>query len=99
MMNTILERITGLNVITDQVIALDMLNAAKTAVRNYAMAVTETATPEVKAMLIRHLDESLDLHEALMDYVMAQGWYQPWDPVSQFKADLQQIETALSLPS
>ncbi|CAG9621912.1 hypothetical protein BACCIP111883_02703 [Sutcliffiella rhizosphaerae] len=54
-MNTIIETLTGMEALTDQVVAMDLLIAAKSGVRNYAMAVTESGTPEIKEMLTRHL--------------------------------------------
>ena len=45
-MNPILEHMTGLHTLTDDVIAMDLLINAKSGVRNYAMAVTECATPK-----------------------------------------------------
>lgn len=48
-MNTILEHITGLHTLTDEVIAMDFLINTKSEVRNYAMAVTECATPRNQA--------------------------------------------------
>lgn len=47
-MNPIIEYLTGMNVLTDQIIAMDLLISAKNGVRNYAMAATEAGTPEVK---------------------------------------------------
>ncbi|MFC0215552.1 spore coat protein [Paenibacillus chartarius] len=98
-MNTILEHLTGMHVLTDQVIAMDFLIAAKSGVRNYAMALTEAGTPEVKAVLARHLDEAIDMHEQITTYLMEKGLYHPWNPQEQRKIDLQNIQTALSLPS
>jgi spore coat protein CotF len=58
-MNPIIENLTGMNVLSDQVVAMDLLISAKSGVRNYAMAVTETGTFEIKEMLTRHLIELL----------------------------------------
>lgn len=98
-MNTILEHLTGMNVLTDQIIAMDCLTAAKSAVRNYAAAVTEAGTPEIKETLIRQLNESIDMHEQITNYLMEKGLYHPWNPREQLQLDLQNIQTALSLPS
>lgn len=62
-MNPIIETFTGMDALSDQVVAMDLLTAAKSGVRNYAMAVTESGTPEIKEMLTRHLTEALDMHE------------------------------------
>lgn len=58
---------------TQEHIAMDFLIAAKSGVRNYAMAVTEAGTPEIKATLARHLEEALDMHERITAYLMEKG--------------------------
>ena len=62
-MNFIAENLTGMKALTDQVVATDLLIAAKSGIRNYAMAITETGTPEIKEVMTKHLEEALDLHE------------------------------------
>ncbi len=97
-MNTIIERLTGMNTLTDQVIAMDFLIAAKTGVRNYAIAVTEAVTPEVKATLTKHLEEAIDMHERIMLYMMERGQYHPWNVNEQIQLDLKNINTSLQAP-
>lgn len=97
-MNTIIERLTGMDKLTDQVIATDFLIAAKTGVRSYAMAVTEAATPELKTMLTKQLDEAIDTYEQIATFMTDRGWYKPWNIAEQIGMDLQHIETALQLP-
>ncbi|WP_342419110.1 spore coat protein [Paenibacillus sp. FSL H8-0168] len=97
-MNTLLEHLTGLNTLTDQVIAADFLNAAKSGVRNYAMAVTEAGTPEIKEILTKQLDEAIDTHEQISTYMIERGWYHPWNVKEQLSMDLQNINTALQAP-
>ncbi|WP_025675727.1 MULTISPECIES: spore coat protein [Paenibacillus] len=97
-MNILLEYLTGLNMLTDQMIAADFLNTAKSGVRNYAMAVTEAGTPEIKAMLIKQLDEAIDMHEQISTYMIERGWYHPWNVNEQLSMDLQNINTALQAP-
>lgn len=83
---------------TDQVVAMDLLISAKSGVRNYAMALTETGTPEIKATLTKQLEEAIDLHEKISTYMIEQGWYHPWNVNEQIKLDQQNIQTALNLP-
>ncbi|AJE51778.1 spore coat protein [Paenibacillus polymyxa] len=97
-MNILLEHLTGLNILTDQVIAADFLNTAKSGVRNYAMAVTEAGTPEIKAMLTKQLDEAIDMHEQISTYMIERGWYHPWNVNEQLSMELQNINTALQAP-
>ncbi|MDH4619183.1 spore coat protein [Brevibacillus sp. AY1] len=88
----------GMGGMTDQVVAMDFLIAAKTGVRNYAMALTETGTPEIKATLTKQLEEAIDLHEKISTYMIERGWYHPWNVNEQIQLDQQNIQTALDLP-
>ncbi|USG67466.1 spore coat protein [Brevibacillus ruminantium] len=97
-MNIFLEKLIGFDVMTDQVIAMDLLIAAKSGVRNYAMAVTEAGSPEIKATLTRHLEEAIDMHERISAFMIERGWYHPWNEKEQFQLDLQNIRTALEVP-
>ncbi|GAA4702602.1 spore coat protein [Brevibacillus fulvus] len=94
-MNSILENITGLNVMSDQVISMDLLNSVKADIRNYAVAITETATPELKTVLRQHLREGIALHRELTAYLMDKGWYQPYDPAEQIQLVLKSGRTAI----
>ncbi|WP_274364863.1 spore coat protein [Paenibacillus thermotolerans] len=98
-MNFILERLTGLNDMTDQVIAMDFLITAKSGVRNYAMAVTECATPEIKAVLAKQLEEAIDTYEKIADYAIRHNLYHPYDLQAQINLDLQNMQTAQSIPT
>lgn len=96
-MNPIIENLTGMNTLTDQVIATDLLIAAKSGVRNYAIAITEAATPEVRAVLHNQLHESIEMHEEITSYMMSNGWYHPYDTDEQIQLDLKTASTALNL--
>lgn len=96
-MNPILEYLTGFKTMTDQVIAMDFLINAKSGVRNYAMAVTEAATPEIKATLTKHLEEAIFTHEQISAYMIEKGFYRPYNLDEQIQLDLKNIETALSI--
>jgi len=97
--NRLIENLTGLDTLTDQVIAMDLLIAAKSGVRNYAMAATEAGTPEIKATLTKHLDESINMHERISMYMLERGWYHPWNVNEQLQLDLQNIQIALNAPT
>lgn len=98
-MNTLIERFVGLDKLTDEVIAMDFLITAKSGVRNYAMAVTECASPETRAVLTNQLDQALDLFERISCYMVQKGWYHPHNVQEQIQLDLQNMETALNIPS
>jgi similar to spore coat protein len=96
-MNTFVENLTGMNTMTDQVIAMDCLMACKTAVKCYATAITETATPEVRSVLQKHLVSEIAAHEKMTNYVMSKGWYNPYNIGAQIQLDLKNAQTALNI--
>jgi similar to spore coat protein len=96
-MNTVVQNLTGMAGMTDQVIATDCLIAVKTGIKNYAMALTETATPEIRQVLRRHLDDAINTHEQMSNYMISKGLYHPTNIEAQLKVDLQASQAALNL--
>lgn len=96
-MNPIIEYLTGLNILTDQVIATDLLLSAKNGVRNYAMGITEAVTPEIRATLEQQLEQNIDFYEQISSYMIHQGWYQPWLIGEQLQMDLKNAQIAIDL--
>lgn len=96
-MNAIIEALTGMNKMTDQVIATDFLVAAKSAVRNYSIALTETTSKEVREVLKKHLNDAIVTHEAITNYMMKHGYYHPYNLEEQYKVDMKTTDTALGL--
>ena len=96
-MNSIIQNLIGMDTLTDQVIATDFLITAKSGVRNCAIALTETATPEVRTFLHNQLRESIELHEELTNYMMKKGWYYPYNANEQNQLDLNRAETSLNI--
>jgi similar to spore coat protein len=97
-MNTIIENLTGLNTLTDQVIAMDLLMASKTGIKMYAVAATESASPELKQTLQKHLLEEIETHEKITAYMMARGFYHPYNVQEQIRLDRTNVQTALNIP-
>lgn len=98
-MNTLIEHLLGMHTLTDQVLAMDLLNTAKSSIRNYAMAITEVGTPDIKAVLNQHLEDAIDAHEQIVDFLLDKGWYHPWDLKEQLELDIRNIQTAKSIPA
>jgi len=96
-MNALLENMTGLAGLTDQVIATDFLIAAKTAVKQYSIAVTEATHPEVRAILKKQMDEAVMTHEAISAYMIRKGYYHPFDLKEQIRVENRAAEAALKL--
>lgn len=98
-MNTIVEYLTGMNTMTDQVIAMDFLISAKSGIKMYAVAVTESATPEIKAVMHTHLQEAIATHGVITAYLMQRGLYHPYNIGEQLQVDMTNIRTALNIPT
>ena len=97
-MNQFVQNMTGMGGMTDQVIATDFLITAKTGIKNYALALSETYNPEVREMLRTHLNKAIDTHQEITDYMVSKGYYHPQNVQEQLKVDLQATDTALNLP-
>ncbi|MNF16354.1 Spore coat protein F precursor [compost metagenome] len=63
------------------------------------MAITETASPEIKTILAKQLDEALIAHEQISNYMVNRGFYHPHNVNEQIQLDIQNIQTALNIPS
>jgi similar to spore coat protein len=96
-MNQLIQNLMGMAGMTDQVIATDFLISAKAGVRNYAVAITETGTPELKAALREQLNTAIATHEKITNYMIARGFYHPHDLSEQLQVDLTITDTALKL--
>ncbi|CAH0346626.1 spore coat protein [Bacillus sp. CECT 9360] len=97
-MNEFIQNITGMGNITDQVIATDLLNGAKSGVKMHSFAVTETATPELRAVLTEHLNNAINFHEQVVDYMVAKGFYHPYNMNEQINVDVTTAQIALNIP-
>ncbi len=69
-MNAIIQSLTGMDKMSDQVIATNFLISSKSAVRNYSIALTETTSQEVRIVLRKHLNDSIAAHEKTLNYMM-----------------------------
>lgn len=97
-MNQIIENITGMGKLTDQIIATDLLSSSKTGVKNIAVALTEASTPEVRNALKRQLNDAITAHENIFSYMSSKGWYNAKDMNAQLRMDIQNAKTAVNLP-
>ncbi|MEC3609474.1 spore coat protein [Bacillus glycinifermentans] len=97
-MNEFIQNMTGMGAMTEQVIATDFLITAKTGVRNIATALTETTSPEVRATLQQYLNDAIDTHEQITNYMISKGYYHPADLSAQINMDMKSSETAKDLP-
>jgi hypothetical protein len=64
------------------------LLSAKNGVRNYAIALTEATTPEVRTFLRSQLQESLALHQEISELMMSKKWFHPYELHEQYQLDM-----------
>ncbi len=96
-MNSLIESLTGLNKLSDQVIATDFLISAKSGVQNYAIALTETTSSEVRSELRKQLNDAIIAHETISNYMIKKGYYNAYDMSAQLDVALQVTDSALKL--
>ncbi|THE09448.1 spore coat protein [Bacillus timonensis] len=96
-MNDLFKNIMGMGGMTDKVIATDFLISTKAGIRNLAFALTETTTPEVRAVLREELNNAVQTHERISNYMIDNSIYHPTNLSEQLQVDLQITDTALNL--
>ncbi|WP_202081581.1 spore coat protein [Caldalkalibacillus salinus] len=76
----------------------DLLALAKTLVRNYAIAITETATPQLREVLTKQLLGAIQLHEQAFLYMCERSYYPAYDLEALLANDVKNATMALELP-
>lgn len=74
-----------------------LLGAAKNAVKMYAAAITETATPSLRTMFIEQLDKAIKLHYKVFGYMYEHGYYPAYDLQQLRENDLKNAHKALKM--
>jgi len=74
-----------------------LLGVLKTAVRNYAIAITETATPELRATFVKHLTAAIALHAKVFYFMLERGFYPSYNLDQLLATDVKNAHAALSL--
>jgi spore coat protein CotF len=89
MNNDYQDPINALNMpeMADMTFAMDFLIRAKEGVRNMAIALTETATPEARALLKNQLHQGLAMHQEISDLMMRKKWFHPYEVSQQYQLD------------
>lgn len=77
--------------------AAHLLIFTKTTVRNYAIAITETATPALREVFKKQLNQAIDLHAKVFNYLYERGFYPAYDLQALLKGDVANAQKALSL--
>lgn len=89
MNNDHLDPINSLNVpeLADTTFAMDFLIRAKEGVRNTAVALTETASPDVRALLRKQLMQGIAMHQEITELMISKKWFHPYELSKQYKLD------------
>lgn len=89
MNNDYLDPINSLNMpeLADTTLATDFLMRAKEGVRNTAIALTETVSPEARALLRNQLREGIALHQEITELMMRKKWFHPYELNEQYQLD------------
>lgn len=94
---TIMSSIANIAGLSEQVIASDFLISAKSAIKNYTIAITEVTSADLRDMLQKQLNDAIETHEAISRYMMDKGYYHAYDIREQKSEILKVSDTALSL--
>ncbi|SFJ29648.1 spore coat protein F [Halobacillus dabanensis] len=73
----------------------DLLALFKTGIRNYAIAITETATPALRNVLKKHLNNVIDIHAEVYTYMYRTGYYPSYDLKALLANDLTLAQNAI----
>lgn len=75
----------------------DLLAFSKSGVRNYAVAITETATPQLRVILSKQLNLAIKCHERIYNYMYENNLYPSYNLNELLQHDVNLAQKALSL--
>lgn len=75
----------------------DLLALAKTSVRNYAIAITETATPAVRETLTNHLQKAIQTHADVFNFMYENGMYPAYNMNQLLENDMMNARNAIEM--
>ena len=89
MNNDYLDPINSLHVpeLADTTFAMDLLLRAKEGVRNIAVVLTETASPDLRALLRKQLMQGIAMHQEITELMINKKWFHPYELSEQYKLD------------
>ncbi|KIL36385.1 spore coat protein [Cohnella kolymensis] len=74
-----------------------LLGFAKSAVRNYAIAITETATPALRDTFQRQLLRAIQLHGKVFYFMLERGYYPAYNLQQLLGNDVKMAQKAMSM--
>lgn len=99
MNNDDLDPINALNMpeMADMTFAMDFIMRAKEGVRNTAIALTETVSPEARMLLRKQLHDSIALHQEITELMVRKKWFHPYELEEQYKLDQLSAQNTLQI--
>lgn len=92
-----LEDIFSSGKLRNQDIAFDLANDSKFTISTLTKAITETANPELRNILGKHLKDTIQEHFKLADLLATKNWYQFYaSPQQQLQADVNDAKTGVN---
>lgn len=80
----------------DHVIATDMLFESKASVKDFAIAITETTSPEIRTFFREELLNSIQAHEKIYGFLQDRGIYDAYNVPEQLQKDIKYANQALN---
>ncbi|NLP43964.1 MAG: spore coat protein [Peptococcaceae bacterium] len=96
-MVNIIQDVAGVDFMTEKDIVTELLLTTKNVLNRYCIAIGETANPELRETLKKHINKLIDSQSNLINYAVGKGYYRPYNPSEQFEDDLKKAYTTLDL--
>jgi spore coat protein F len=82
----------------DRIYAIDLVLTAKIALKNTAIALSETSTPYIREALLKQFHQNLMAHAAAFQYTLSHGLTPTYRPENLVQMDFQHALMALNMP-
>jgi len=99
MNNDDLDPINALNMpeTADTTFAMDFLMRAKEGVRNTAIALTETVSPDARVLLRNQLRQGIAMHQEITELMVRKKWFHPYELNEQYQLDQLSANTTVKI--
>lgn len=81
----------------DTYYAIDLLSTNKFETMSLTHAVLEAATPQVRDVLLRHINDHVRMHGRIFNYMHSHGMYEAYHIDAQVPNSIRLAETALRI--
>ncbi len=83
--------------LADTTFAMDFLLRTKEGVRNLAVALTESSSPAVRALLREQLMQGIALHQEITELMIRKKWFHPYELREQYQLDQLSANNAIKI--